>query len=432
MKIDLLITNCAVLPVPGTERPIDHGFVAIGSSTILAVGPMENCPETGAETVLDGQGHLAMPGLVNGHCHAPMTLFRGLADDLELHTWLHGHIFPAEARKVNPEMVYWCSKLAAAEMLLSGTTMVADGYFLEDAVARACTETGIRCIAAQAVIDFPAPGAEDPRQNIEVATRFLERWQGCNPLVVPAVFAHSPYTCTNETLRRAKAVARQYQAPFFIHAAETKTESAQITTPLAATPIGHLAALDLLDRDTICVHCVWADEQDLDLVRAHGASVATCPQSNAKLASGRAPLPAMLHRGLRVTLGTDGAASNNGLDLFREMDYAAKAHKIDPSDSTAVPAHSLLEIATWRGAEALGLGTGHGTLTPGTPADLILVDTQKPHLQPFHSANLLVYSGAAADVRTVIVNGRVVVANRKLQTVDLAETCAQVRKLASK
>jgi len=328
-------------------------------------------------------------------------------------------------------MVYWCSKLAAAEMLLSGTTTVADGYFLEDAVARACAETGLRCIAGQAVIDFPAPGVEDPRRNIEVASRFLERWQGVDPLIVPAVFAHSPYTCANETLRRAKAVARQYQAPFFIHAAETKAESAQIAMPLAASPIGHLAALDLLDRDTICVHCVWADEDDLDLVRAHGASVATCPQSNAKLASGRALLPAMLQLGMRLALGTDGAASNNSLDLFREMDFAAKAHKINPCDSTAVPANRLLEIATWGGADALGLGAGHGTLTRGAPADLILIDLQKPHLQPFHSSNLLVYSGAAADVQTVIVNGQVVVANRTLRTIDLGETCEQVRKLAT-
>jgi 5-methylthioadenosine/S-adenosylhomocysteine deaminase len=429
MKIDLLITNCMVLPVPGRETLITPGFITIGSSKILLVGPMAECPVAGTGTVLDGQGQLALPGLVNGHCHAPMTLFRGLADDLDLATWLYAHIFPAEARQVNPEMVYWCSQLAAAEMLLSGTTTVADGYFLEDEVARACAETGLRCVAAQAVIDFPAPGAEDPKRNIEVATRFLERWQGCDPLITPALFAHSPYTCTNATLRRAKELTRKYQVPFFIHAAETKEEHKQIAEPLAPTPIGHLEALDILDRDTVCIHCVWAEERDLDCLAERGTSVVTCPQSNAKLASGRAPLAALLQRGLRIALGTDSAASNNSLDLFREMDFAAKIHKVNPNDPVAIPARRLLEMATWGGADALGLGAGQGTLTPGAPADLILVDLQQPHFQPFHSPNLLVYSRVAADVRTVIVNGQLVVNNRNLLTIDLRETCRQVRKL---
>lgn len=431
MKIDLLITNCAVLPVPGGNTLIDRGFVAIGSSNILQAGPMAECPPAGTGTVLDGQGQLAMPGLINGHCHAPMTLFRGMADDLDLHTWLQAHIFPAEARQVNPEMAYWCSKLAAAEMLLSGTTMVADGYFLEDEVARACAETGIRCLAAQAVIDFPAPGVEDPTHNIDVTARFLARWQGRHPLVTPAVFAHAPYTCANDTLRRAKEITTACRAPLFIHAAETREEGRQIAEPLAPTPIGHLAALGILDRDTVCVHCVWADDRDLDLLAANGAAVVTCPQSNAKLAAGRAPLAAMLRRGLRVALGTDSAASNNSLDLFREIDFTAKLHKVSPGDPTALPAHDLLAMATWRGADALGLGAGHGTLTPGAPADLILVDLQKPQLQPFHSPNLLVYGQAGSCINTVIVNGQLVVHNRRLLTIDIRETCAQVRKIAA-
>lgn len=430
MKIDLLITNCVLAAVPGAGTLIDPGFIAVGGSQILQVGPMSECPVVKAGTVLDGQGQLAMPGLVNSHCHAPMTLFRGMADDLDLTTWLHGHIFPAEARTVCPEMVYWCSKLAAAEMLLSGTTTVADGYFLEDEVARACAETGLRCVAAQAVIDFPAPGAEDPKKNIEVAERFLARWQDRHPLIRPAVFAHSPYACGNDTLRRAKALARRLNAPFFIHAAETRGEIRMIAKPLAPTSIGHLAQLDLLDRDTICVHCVWADEQDIELLAQSGAAVATCPQSNAKLASGRAPLADMLRRNLRVGLGTDGAASNNSLDLFREMDFAAKVHKTRPNNAVAVSAAQTLAMATSAGAEALGLGAGHGVLTTGAVADLILIDLAQPHLQPMHSAGLPVYSGCAADVRTVVVNGRVVVRNRKLLAVDLQETCDRVRRLA--
>lgn len=431
MHIDLLITNCTLLPFPGEDLLITPGFIAISGAAICQTGPMASCPVTTGATVINGEGHLVMPGLVNGHCHAPMTLFRGLADDLDLLTWLQAHIFPAETRQVNAEMVYWCSKLAAAEMLLSGTTTVADGYFLEDEVARACAETGIRCVAAQAVIDFPAPGVRDPAGNIDVAARFLDRWQGRDPLITPAVFAHSAYTCSNTTLRRAKELTRQRRAPFFIHAAETGNETDHIAEPLAATPIGHLAALDLLDRDTVCIHCVWATGDDLDRLAATGAAVVTCPQSNAKLASGRAPLAALQERQIRLALGTDSAASNNSLDLFRELDFTAKIHKIDPCDPTAATARSLLHLATAGGAGALGLGSGHGTLAPGAPADLIVLDLQRPHLQPFHSPNLPVYSQAGSSVRTVIVNGQVVVHDRTLCTIDLRETCSRVRALAA-
>lgn len=431
MHIDLLITNGTILPFPGQDLLITPGFVAVSGTTICQIGPMATCPATTGVTVINAEGQLVMPGLINGHCHAPMTLFRGLADDLDLLTWLQAHIFPAEARQVNPEMVYWCSKLAAAEMLLSGTTTVADGYFLEDEVVRACTETGIRCIAAQAVIDFPAPGVSDPAGNIDVAARFLERWQGRDPLITPAVFAHSAYTCSNTTLHRAKELTRQRQAPFFIHAAETRDEISHIGKPLAATPIGHLAALGLLDRDTVCIHCVWTTDDDLDRLATTGTAVVSCPQSNAKLASGRAPLAALQERQVRLALGTDSVASNNSLDLFRELDFTAKIHKVDPCDPTAATAHSLLHLATAGGAEALGLGSGHGTLAHGAPADLVILDLQQPHLQPFHSPHLLVYSQAGSSVRTAVVNGEVVVRDRHLRTIDLRETCSRVRALAA-
>ncbi len=430
MKIDLLITDCALLPCAGNDTIIAPAFIAISGSRIAQIGPMTECPAFETRTHLDGQGQLAMPGLVNGHCHAPMTLFRGMADDLALTTWLHDHIFPAEARRVNPEMVYWCTRLAAAEMLLGGVTTVADGYFFEDSVARACGETGIRCVAAQGVIDFPAPGVADPARNIEVAQSFLEQWQGRDSLITPAVFAHSPYTCGNQTLVRAKELTRKYQVPLFIHVAETRNEIQQIDNPMAATPIRHLDALGLLDRDTVCVHCVWADDHDLDILAQRACGVVVCPQSNLKLASGRAPLLAMLERQIRVGLGTDGAASNNSLDMFREMDIAAKIQKISPCNPVAIPAGRILAMATSGGANVIGLGTGHGQLVPGAPADLILIDQQRPHLQPFHSPNLLVYSAGAADVRTVIVNGRLVVHNREILTLDLQDTMKQVRRLA--
>lgn len=430
MKNDLLITNCLLLADAATQTPRAPSFIAIADGHIVQTGAMADCPLPDSGTVLDAAGQLAMPGLVNGHCHMPMTLLRGLADDLDLHTWLHAHIFPAEARLVTPEMVYWCSQLAAIEMLLSGTTTVADGYFYEDAVAQACIKVGLRCVAAQAVIDFPAPGVPEPSRNIEVAQQFVEHWQGRHPLIRPAIFAHAPYTCGNTTLRRAKELARSQGVPLFIHVAETAGEQALITEPQGPTPLAHLHNLGLLDRHTVCVHGVWLSEADIDLLAASSASLISCPQSNAKLASGRAPLPAMVERGVRLGVGTDGAASGNSLDLFREMGFAACLHKLPSGDATAMPARTVLALATARGAEALGLATGLGTLQIGAPADIILVDHRQPHLQPWHDASVLVYSDCGADVRTVIVHGQVVVQDRGVLSVDVAEVLAQVQRLA--
>lgn len=431
MKQDLLLRNCMILPVPGQDTIIENGYIAVHAGRITETGPMETCPAYMADTVIEGKGQLAMPGLVNAHCHAPMTLFRGLADDLALSQWLQEHIFPAEARMVSPEMVYLCSRLAAAEMLLSGTTTVADGYFFEGEVARACIDAGMRCIAAQAVLDFPAPGVPDPKRNIESTRVFLEGHLGRSSLVTPAVFAHSPYTCSNTTLQAAKALAREFQVPFFIHVAETKAELGQIAQPLGKSVVKHLAALDILDENTICVHCTWIDGDDIACLKKLQCGVALCPQSNAKLASGQAPSARMLEQGLRLALGTDGPASGNTLDLFREMEFAAKLHKVNPENPTAMPAGQTLALATHGGADMLLPGMGLGRILPGNPADIILIDLQQPHLQPFHGPDILVYSGPGDDVRTVIVQGKVVVRERQLVTLDLPDVLREVRALAA-
>ena len=429
MSDHLLITNCTILAQPGDQSLIDSGFIEIAGPLITRVGPMADCPPARGK-VLDGQGQLAMPGLVNGHCHAAMTLFRGLADDLTLADWLHPHIFPAEARLVSPEMVYWCTRLAAAEMLLGGVTTVADGYFFEDEAARAFAEAGLRCVAAQAVIDFPTPDLPDPGRAIEHAAAFLDRWHGCDPLVTPAVFAHAPYTCANDTLIRAKALAREHGTILFLHAAETRNEISQIAQPLADTPIRHLDRLGLLDQDTVLIHCVWVDDRDIDLLAERQPGVIICPQSHCKLASGMAPLTAMATRGVRLGLGSDGAASNNSLDLFREMDLTAKVQKAQTMDPVATPARRILERATRGGAGVLGLPS-LGRIAPGYAADLILLDLRQRHLQPLYGPDTLVYSGGAADVHTVLVAGRLVVRDRQLLTLDLRETMERVRLLAA-
>ncbi len=426
---DILLTNIC-LPDPFGERPIKTNCcIAVQEENIRQIGPAEEFNTIEAKTVINGHGQLALPGLINGHCHAPMTLFRGLADDLSLEDWLNNHIFPAEAKHVTADMVYWCSKLAAAEMILSGTTTVADGYFHEHHAAKAFADAGLRAVAAQGVIDFPAPGVPDPQEKINHAAEFLSQWRD-HPLVQPAVFAHSPYTCSSETLVAAKELAHSENALFFIHTAETEQEADMIQGEPGDSPVRHLHKLGILDSETVCIHAVWLDEQDLDILAETGAGVVVCPQSNLKLASGTAPLQAMLARGIRVGIGTDGAASNNRLDLIREMDICAKLHKLRDLDPVAIPAAQVINMATSGGASVLGLQKKIGQLKVGKKADIILANLDAPHLQPVHGSDLPVYAAQGSDVQTVLINGALVMQDRKILSFDLKETLEQVRRLA--
>lgn len=425
-----LFTRCTLFAGPGA--PLIHdAFLATSDSLISDMGPMTSLPDLPGARIIDCSGKLLMPGLINGHNHCAMTLFRGLADDLELAEWLHGHIFPAEKLHVSREMVYWCSRLAAAEMLLSGTTCVADGYFFSGEAARALRDCGMRAVVGHGVVDFPAPSVPDPKKNIETVAGFIDEWLGADPLITPAVFAHAPYTCSPKTLTRAKELAADRGVRFFTHLAESSQESVMIIDRQAETPLGHLAALDILDHNSVLIHAVWLDDQDLDLLAASGARVVTCPQSNLKLASGIARVPEMLAGKVTVGLGTDGCASNNGLDLFREMDLFAKLHKLSLLDATVLPARDALRAATTANAELLGL-TGLGYLAVGNVADLILLDLQVPHLTPFYSPDLLVYAARGSDVHSTMIGGRMVVEKRQVLSFDLAETMAKVREMAAK
>jgi 5-methylthioadenosine/S-adenosylhomocysteine deaminase len=429
MTDTIRIINCTLLTSAGAPL-LSPAYLEISGKDISALGPMDQLPAAPAATIIDARGQLLLPGLVNGHNHCAMTLFRGLADDLDLMTWLNGHIFPAEAACVNPEMVYWCTRLAAAEMLLSGTTTVADGYFHADAVADACRDTGMRAVVAQGIIDFPAPGVPDPTENIAALERFIDLWHRRDARITPAVFAHSPYTCAPATLQRAKETADRHGLLFFIHLAESRNETAMLIDPRGTSPVRHLRALGLLDPRTVCVHGVWLDDEDLDILADTGAAVVTCPQSNMKLASGTARIAEMLAHGIPVGLGTDGCASNNSLDMFREMDLLAKTQKLLHSDATALPARQALACATSRGADLLGL-TQTGRLSVGCRADMIIVDLQAPHLTPFYNQDLLVYAARGSDVCTVIVDGRILVRDGKLAAFDLEETLAAVARLAA-
>jgi 5-methylthioadenosine/S-adenosylhomocysteine deaminase len=435
MSDNILISNGSILTMAENDTElIADGYLSIKAGKIEALGRMDELPavvrDQYFEHRLEARGRLIMPGLINGHTHGAMTLFRGLADDLPLHRWLHDHIFPAEARHVTPEMVYWCSKLAAAEMILSGTTTCCDGYFYEDSAARAFMETGLRAVAAQGIVDFPAPGVADPAANIKTAAEYIQTWQQQNDRLTPAVFAHSPYTCSPDTLTRAKQLATDRAVPFFIHLAETSEESRKIHEQQGTSVVRYLDSLNMLDRNTICIHCVWLEPGDVEFLAQREARVVTCPSSNMKLASGIAPVAALLAAGVRVGLGTDGSASNNTLNLFTEMNLCAKLHKVHSLDPTLLQAKEVLQMATCAGAQVLGLEDHIGSLAPGKKADLIMIDLRQPHLVPFYNTDLLVYGAAGADVTTVIINGELVMHQRKMLTFDLEETMARVLELS--
>jgi 5-methylthioadenosine/S-adenosylhomocysteine deaminase len=431
-KADLLVTGDFVLPFNKKQEIIEDGALAIVGDSIVAVEKRSVLRERiEAREKLDASGCLVMPGLINLHTHAAMTCFRGLADDLPHEEWLHEHIFPAEAEHVSEETVYWGTMLAVVEMLKSGTTTFCDGYFYEDGAARAVAASGIRAILSQGVIDFPAPGVPDPRINVKAAEAFVLRWQGKLPHLMPSIFCHSPYTCSPETLTRAKEVCRQHDILFQIHLAETMNEVEEVRKRYGRNPVDHLKALGLLDSKTICHHAVWVTDEELELLAQNGVGVSHNPESNMKLASGVAPVPKMLARGIKVGLGTDGCASNNNLDMFQEMDTAAKLHKVHWGDPTLCSAVQIATMTSSGGASALGMRGELASLKPGKKADIITIDLNQPHLTPMYEPySHLVYAARGADVRDVIIDGRLVMRQRKLLHIDEEEIMGKVREIA--
>jgi 5-methylthioadenosine/S-adenosylhomocysteine deaminase len=345
---------------------------------------------------------------------------------LPLMEWLHEHMFPAEAAHVGPDMVRVGALLSCAEMLLSGTTTCCDGYFYEGIAAEAVQSVGLRAILGQGVLDFPAPGVRDPKDNVTVAVQFAKEWAGKSSLVTPSIFCHSPYTCGAETLKKAKIATAERGLLFQIHAAETRAEVDQIQKEHGVSPIMYLDRLGVLDPQTLLVHTIWVDERDIEVIAKTGAAVSVTTESEMKLASGIAPLPDFLAAGIRVGLGTDGCASNNDLDMFQEMDMTAKLHKVSRLDPTVMDAQSVLTLATMGGAKALGMADRIGSIEVGKAADLILVDSHKAHLIPIYSpASQLVYAARGSDITDVMVAGRWLVKNRTLQTINLESVLDQ-------
>jgi len=426
---DLLVTGGIVLTMLPDAEPILGGAVAVVGDRVAAVDRSDRFSDWTVERTIDARGGIILPGLVNVHTHAAMTCFRGLADDLPLMTWLNEHIFPAEA-KLTPEKVYDGALLACAEMILSGATCFCDMYLFEGAVARAARDAGMRAVVGEVLYDFPSPGYGDIDQGFAHTEDLIRRWKD-DPLVTIAVEPHSPYLCSPDLLGRAAEIARTHGVPHVIHLSETRSEVAQIQERYGRRPVEHLAELGVLGPELLACHCVVLTESDIDLLRRHEVKVAHCPESNMKLASGIAPVPDLLKAGVCVGLGTDGCSSNNDLDLFSEMDTAAKLHKVATLDPTVLDARTVLRMSTAEGARALGLGDITGVLAPGRQADLIVVDTDKPHMKPLHNPeSQLVYSAGREDVTTSVINGRVVMADRELTTMDVKAVMDRVIRIA--
>jgi 5-methylthioadenosine/S-adenosylhomocysteine deaminase len=360
-----------------------------------------------------------------------MVCFRGLADDLPLEDWLNNHIFPAESKHVNRNMVYDGSMLAIVEMILSGTTTFCDGYFYESSIARAAIDTGMRAVPSMGFSDLFTPDIHDQSSNIAAAEKFLKKWEGVSPLITPAFFCHSPYTCSPETLRAVKDVSREAGVLYLTHLSETKGETKTIQERYGDTPVRHLEKIGVLDEKTVAVHCNWPDEREIEILADYGVKVSHNPESSMKLAAGIAPISKMLKAGITVGLGTDGCASNNDLDMLREMDTAAKIHKIKSMNPTAMDAETVLKMATIEGAKLLGLEKHTGSIEEGKFADIIMIDMKKPHLTPvYNHYSHMVYAATGSDVSTSIINGKIVMKDRQLLTLNIREAMENVRKIA--
>jgi 5-methylthioadenosine/S-adenosylhomocysteine deaminase len=419
-RCDTLLTNARILTLDDRFTTYAAGGVAISGDAIAAIGP-DALSYDAADTV-DCAGRIVMPGLVNAHTHAPMTLLRGLADDLRLDVWLMGYMMPVEREFVSPDFVRLGTKLACAEMIRSGVTCFADMYYFEDAVAEAAAAAGMRALCAQTVLRFPAPDAASYEDSLARARDFIERWRA-HPLIVPAPAPHAPYTCTPEILRACAELAVEFDVPLHTHLAETATEVEDLRRGSGMPVVPYVKKHGLFGAKVLAAHCVHVDDGEMRAIKNAGAGVAHCPTSNLKLAAGIAPVARMLELGVDVGIGTDGPASNNDLDMFEETRLAALLAK-HAGDPTALPARTALAMATRIGASAMHLGHLTGSLQPGKRADLIVLDVSAVHSTPAFARDpnavyaQIVYASKATDVVDVMCNGRWLMRERKLLTLD--------------
>jgi 5-methylthioadenosine/S-adenosylhomocysteine deaminase len=414
------------------RRVLDPGAVAVRGADIVAVGTPESVRRAYPRAqVISVPGRVVMPGLVNTHSHLPMVMYRGLADDLALMDWLQNYIFPAEAKTVAPGFVRMGTRLAALELIKSGTTTITDMYYFEDQIAAEVRAAGLRGVLGQSVIQFPAPDAKTPEAGLARAKAFIAAFKN-DPLITPAVAPHSAYLLDGDTLLACRDLARAEGVPLLIHVAETESEVKTIREKYQASPVGYLNKIGFWAPVTVAAHGVWVSDEDIEVLRDHHVGVSHNPESNMKLASGAAPVRKYLDAGVAVGLGTDGAASNNDLDMFEAMRQAAFLQKLVTRDPTAVPARTALEMATIGGARVLGLDSRIGSLEVGKRADLIVVGMRAARQTPMYDPiSHLVYVTRGDDVESVMVNGRFLLRDRRVLTLDEAAVLREARRSAA-
>ncbi len=424
----ILLENTCIIPVTDQNTFIDEGYLIIEDDMIKEIGKGQP-PEGRYDKVIDGRNKVMMPGFINTHTHAAMSLMRGYADDLPLMEWLEKKIYPLEA-KLTAEDVYWGSMLAILEMIKSGTTTFNDMYFFMEETARAVQETGIRAVLARGLIGV-GPAAES---GLLESRELVKKWhRAADERISFMLGPHAPYTCPPDYLEKVIALAGEFNIGIHTHIAETKGEFEDIQRQYGKTPVELMEEVGLFELTTIAAHCVHMTPADIAILKKHGVGVAHNPESNMKLASGIAPVPEMLAAGIAVALGTDGASSNNNLDMLQEMRTGALLHKVNTMNPTVLPAYQAIEMATANGAKALGIENETGRLQAGLKADLILISLNQPHMKPVHDvAANIVYSALASDVDTVIINGNIVMENRKIMTFDEEKVLEQAERAAKK
>lgn len=406
--ISIKITNAYVLTMDDSRSIIEKACVCVENGVISYIGNEEAVAHLEAETIIDAQGNLLMPGIINAHTHVAMNLYKGFADDLHLKEWLEEHIFPVEAQFCTYTNVKIGARLGIMEMIASGTTCFADMYYHIPAIAEVCEELHIRALLGQAIIDFKAPDFHTPQEAIAATKNLIEQYKNHALIrVIPA--PHSPYTCSKELLRKSRELALEYNIPLHIHIAETSAEYATSLELHKKTPVQYLHSFDFFAGKTIAAHCVYVSEEDTAILSQASVHVVHNPQSNMKLVSGIAPVQHFIEAGVNVALGTDGAVSNNALDMFQEMKIAALLQKLNQSNATVLPAEELVYMCTRGAAKALDLDNEIGSIEVGKKADIIMININQPHLMPLYSIySHIVYAMQGHDVDTVIIDGTIV------------------------
>jgi 5-methylthioadenosine/S-adenosylhomocysteine deaminase len=432
-SVSLVITGGTVITEDAGRRILENGAVAINGDRIVAVDTASAIAEKyNAKETIDARGQIVMPGLINTHGHAAMVLYRGLGSDLALMDWLNKYIFPAEAKTVSPEMVKVGTRLAALEMIQSGTTTFTDMYYFESDVAAAVRESGMRAVLGESVIKFPVADAATPEIGLANAEKFIAAWKD-DVLITPAVAPHAPYTVEPETLKAVRALANKYNVPMLIHLAETEDETKQINDRFHLSPTMYLESIGAWSGKSVAAHAVWVNDEDMTILAKRGVGLAHNPESNMKLASGVAPVQQWIDHGIHAGLGTDGAASNNDLDMFEAIRQTAFLHKLASKDPRAMPASLAIELATRRGAEALGMGDKIGSLEVGKQADVITISLASARQTPmFEPLGQIAFVTHGDDVTNTVVAGKVLMRDRQVLTLKSADVIRDARAMAEK